>query len=384
MNSYRLKRKLCSLLLILALLAGCGSEKNAHTDRSKEVFKVGVLAGLDRAWEHAVIEGLNEFLAIDKTPFECKYKKNIQLFIEDTYSTPEGASQATNHLIFNTKVDFLLGPNLSSAALPAANIAQRAGVPMLSILSSHHELTTNRPLIFQMISSNKIQARVLTKYIKDKLNFSSGAIVYGVTDIYSRSFAEEFRSEFLNNGVSIKDDLKYTDLARDTSDIIDGLTSLKIDFVFLPNKTEDVIFFANKLKEHQLDVQIIGTDYWQVLDAEEIPSLQGALIFDHWHHSLSTGAVLNFQFENYYQKQNGQDISAASAMAFDAMGMLVKTLCNLENPSKDAVVKELTKLEFAGISGKLEGFTQNRANRPMVLIKIEDSKTRVIDTISMK
>ena len=120
----RLPLFLVCLAAAAAMLGGCGR-------RSDDTIRIGVIAELTgsipavgASCRNAALLAAREINDAGGIEVEGK-KKKIELVIEDTAAKADQAAAAAQKLITRDDVAAIVGPNSSSNALPAAEIAER-------------------------------------------------------------------------------------------------------------------------------------------------------------------------------------------------------------------------------------------------------------------
>jgi branched-chain amino acid transport system substrate-binding protein len=112
--------------------------------------------------------------------------KKLELITEDNGSKTEQVPSIVLKLINQNKVLALLGEVASSRSLAAAPIAQRAGVPMVSPLSTNPKVTQVGDYIFRTCFIDPFQGQVMAKFGRQTLKAQKAAILTDVANDYSK------------------------------------------------------------------------------------------------------------------------------------------------------------------------------------------------------
>ena len=388
MNSCSKKLKIA--FASLCLLIGCeAQESGKHSDNAS--FKIGIVTSTQLDWEKDVIIGANMYMQQYQERKNCS-NKSIELIFDNSADTPENTVRAVNRLIKTHNIDAMIGPNISENAIPASEVSERNQLAMLSLLSTHPKVTEDKNFVFQMIASNRQQSSALANFIlKQKKKV---VIIYQKTDAYSRNFARALE-RLLNEHHYLK--LKTIAYSRVENNLNDILSEIKKedDLVVIPVETADAIKIAEAVIDQNSDVQIVGTDYWQILKVAQRPKLTGTLVIDHWHFTLNEyqnsvhGPKVNKKVEQsqldifnkgFDGRQSKMSISAV--FVIEALQLIESYLCQTNKPSAKGLADFLRNIEnYNGITGNIRSIKKNRVLRDMYLIKIDGDNTKIVEML---
>ncbi|WP_196139688.1 ABC transporter substrate-binding protein [Aliikangiella sp. G2MR2-5] len=353
------------LLQIALLITACGQNEKKQ---AKEKVKIGLLIDPETPWDALVYQGVNQVLSQPNSALSCKYPKSFELVVGNTHATPEGAVSAAIELLNKEKISILLGPNTSDAALPVSEVAEKYNLTMLSITSTHNELTKNKNNIFQFVSSNDRQAELIAKLVNKKYGSKNVALVTRRDSSYGQNMVSAIQSSFLKEGIDKPLAVDYLYFEKDKDFLLESLITNKINVVILPLASEGVLEVGKYIEQQMEDVQLIGTDFWEVEKLSSIEYLEGSLVLDHWHHDVS--------------KTKLKWMPTTKALAIDATNLLVNLFCDLEEISQSNMSNGLSSVKnFEGITGTISAFDENQAVRDMVIVKFEGGSVKVVDTI---
>lgn len=116
-------------------------------------------------------------LAMQAIDMALRDATGIEKVVADTESDPVRAAEAAESLVREHQVIAILGPIFTYEAERAAVVAQRLGVPMLTI-SAADEIADVGPFVFRNGFTNAMQARALVSYAMDVLGFRRFAVLH--------------------------------------------------------------------------------------------------------------------------------------------------------------------------------------------------------------
>jgi branched-chain amino acid transport system substrate-binding protein len=199
-----------SVVAVIAGLVLLGCQKSDDS-----TIKVGLIAELTgdipavgassrNAAEMAVKE-INDAGGIDIGGKKFK----VELFIEDSASKPDQAASAAQKLITQKNVIAIIGPNSSSNAIPASEIAESSKVVLVTPWSTNPKTTLDaktgapKKYVFRAAFIDPFQGRVLAKFAMANLKAKKAAVLYDVASDYNKGIAEFFKQTFEEQGGKI-------------------------------------------------------------------------------------------------------------------------------------------------------------------------------------
>ncbi|MCW9000446.1 MAG: ABC transporter substrate-binding protein, partial [Kangiellaceae bacterium] len=281
--------------------------------------------------------------------------------------TQEATAKAALELVQNDDVQVILGPNISDTALVAAKIAESTQTPLISITSTHSDLTTNNSFVFQFAVNNRVQARMLSDYLINKLGYKSAAVIYKATSDYSRGYKKEFVEKFTKLGGTITNEVNYLDSPLLQNNEIESIKQNQPDVILMPNFTDDTTLIVRQLKNQNIQSVFVGSDSWEVDQLKTLPDFQGSLVIDHWY----SGSYKNIGMPTDFTEN-------VSPLAYDATHLLWNIICNTPSPNRISIKDGLNKTtSFKGITGTVEEFIDGNVVRNMAIVEITNNQSQL-------
>ena len=248
---------------------------------------------------------------------------DVELFIRSDFQTPEQAVVSMRELVYQERVDAVVGPLLSRNAIPVANVAESIGVPMISPGSTHPETTAGKRWVFRMTVVNDIQGREMARFALDELAAPTAAVLFKVSEPFSRSLAEVFQEAFTAGGGQVVAAETYTFGEADFTPQLEKIRRRQPIALFLPNPGMDSVAQARSARHLGLETVLLGCDAWNVGRMAQVPEFAGAFAFQHWHPDLAEMQPEAARFLKAYQERYGSSPSDAAAHAWDAAGLVL-------------------------------------------------------------
>jgi branched-chain amino acid transport system substrate-binding protein len=298
--------------------------------------------------------------------------KKIEVIFSDDQHDPKQAVSVANKMI-NEGVVGIVGHFNSSCSLPASDVYNRAGIPMITPGSTNPQLTEKGYKgVFRVCGRDDQQGWVAAEFVLNHLKLKSVAILHDKTT-YGQGFADEFK-RFLGDKVQV---VYYGGIAQGDKDFKMILTTVK-------NKNPDLIFFGGiypeagllvkQSRELGMNVKFMSGD--ATIDPKFI-EIAGA--------AEAEGTFLTFSpdpkniptakaFIEHYQTKYGE-IGPYSIYAYDAANILLAAIKAANATEGGLIIDKLHSVEFDVALGKIKFDTKGDVKTsPYVVWNTEGGK----------
>ncbi len=308
-------------------------------------------------------------------------KYPVKLVIEDNESKAESAVKANTKMITDDEVLIIIGPQASSQAIPAGDVANNWKTPMISPWSTNPNTTKDRPYVFRACFLDPFQGKVMANFVKNEFGFKKAAVLYDVASDYPKGLAEEFKKnwERINGPGSVVAFESFTTKDTDFSSQLTKIKNSGAQFLFTPQYYNEVALIVQQARDLGFKGPIVGSDSWGSAETVKLcgKACYGAFFSTHYAAAGAKGATK--AFIDRYKKEHGyvpDDVGAltwdAIHIAQDAIQSCGKITGNIEKDRK-CVRDALAKIKnFHGITGNMN-FTENGDPiKCAVVVKIND------------
>jgi len=184
-------------ILCLSLVVGLG--RCSRPPHKRAEIRIGVL--IDRTdpadvftvdAAHFAVAAVNDAGGLDVGA----ETHHVVLLIEDMKTTPGEAVNAARRLVHQQEVVAVVGPSKSHYAIPVANVAENARVPMISPASTNPRTTAGKKFVFRVAYLDSFQSQVLARFALEQLHTLTVAVLYDVANAYSKGIAIVFKQTF--------------------------------------------------------------------------------------------------------------------------------------------------------------------------------------------
>ena len=236
----------------------------------------------------------------------------------------------TEELILAQRVHALVGPNFSTLAKVGDELAQRYGVPMVTIGSTNPGVTAAGDMVFLAAFTDSFQGRVMAKLAVEELGADTAAVLYYDADVYSEGLAETFTNSFEMMGGDVVVSVAYppyNDVAEFDSFVmqlgakLSPVVDAQPDVVFIPGFVPDAPTVATLLREAGVMGVFLGGDGWGSGDLIGIggDAIDGAFFSDHFTAAGEGLGESTTKFIADYTAASGETPDALAALGFDAL-----------------------------------------------------------------
>jgi len=276
--------------------------------------------------------------------------KKIELIIGDDQHDPKQAVSVANKIVNDGAIG-IIGHFNSSCSIPASDIYNRAGIPMISPGSTNPQLTEKGYKgVFRVCGRDDQQGKVGADFVLGQLKLKKVAVLHDKTT-YGQGLADEFKKA-LGDKVQI---VFYGGIVQGDKDFKSVLTSLRAkgpELIFFGGIYPEMGLLVRQAKELGLKAPFMSGDGSY---AEEFVKIAGA--------EAAEGTYLTFtpdpnnvpdakDFLSRYNAKFGKE-GPYSIYAYDAANIMLSAIKEANTADVKAVVEKLHASEFSGAMGKI-------------------------------
>lgn len=340
-----MKKILLFLLFISLISLGC--------QKKEDVIKIGIAGPMTGDQAKMGMDFKNGVsLAVDEWNSKGGVLgKKIEVIISDDQHDPKQAVSVANKMINDGAVG-VIGHFNSSCSIPASDVYNRAGIPMITPGSTNPQLTEKGYRgVFRVCGRDDQQGKIGADFIINNLKLRAVAILHDKTT-YGQGLADEFKI-FLGDKVNI---VYYGGLVQGDKDFKTVLTTIK-------NNNPELIFFGGiypeagllvkQAKELGLNTKFMsgdGTIDPKFIEIAGVAAAEGTfLTFSPDPNNIPSAKG----FIEKYQSKYG-DIGPYSIYAYDAANILLSALKEANSTVGKAIVDKLHSMEFNVALGSIK------------------------------
>ena len=355
--------------MMLTAMVGCGNGNtqdggNANNaGATGDTIKIGGLAPLTgdvSVYGVAVDNGVK--MAVEEINADGGVLgKQSEYIVYDEKGDATEAVNAYNKLVQSDNVVAIVGDVTSKPTLAVAQQAAKDKIPLITASGTAENITQAGENIFRACFIDPFQGELMASYASKKLEKKTAAIIYNISDDYSKGLYEAFEAAAGDLGIEV---VQVEGYGKGTVDFKAQLTNIKSknpDVIFLPVYYQDVALIAVQAKELGIEAQFLGADGWDgvigQVDESNMDAVNGAY-FCSQYSAQSDDPNLQ-AFLSKYKETYGMDASQFAVLGYDAMKMLAQAISEAGSTDSAAITSAMAAIDFTGLTGHMT-FDENR------------------------
>jgi branched-chain amino acid transport system substrate-binding protein len=309
-----------------------------------------------------------------------KYK--VGLVIQDSAAKPDQSAAAAQKLITRDNVIAIIGPNASSNAIPASEIAETSKVVLITPWSTNPKTTQDirtggpKNYAFRVCFTDVFEGHILGKFAAESLGAKKAAILFDVASEVLKSQSELFKKSFEEHGGTIVAYETYTTGDKDFSAQLTKIKNANPQIVFLPSYYTDVPLQVQQAHRLGINVPFLGSDAWSTEELIKMCGKECEGFFFCNHYSPDTRNPETKKFIATYTAKYGKAPDDVAALTYDAFGILRQALRDTGSLDRQAVRDSLAKItEYKGVTGDMRFLPGSRdPEKGGVIMQIKNGK----------
>ena len=317
-------------------------------------------------------------------------KMPVSLIVGDNGGKPEQAAAVAQRLISQENILAMVGPNISSCAIPSAEIAESLHCLMFSPWSTNPLTTMNaktkvfKKYVYRGCFTDVLEIPSLAQFARNNLNLKRAAILYDISSEYPTSATALFKKAFTEKGDTIVDTDTYTTGDRDFSAQLTKIKKANPELLFLPAYYNDAPLIAEQARRLGITAIFLGGNSWSTPEMLKLDSghyLNGSFLSNHFSTQSNASQIKNFITE--YQNKFGQLPDDIAALTYDTMGILTEAIVKAGKPDRIAILDSMGTVDrFSGITGNF--IYEPKSHDPkksIVILTVKDGAFGYVTTV---
>ncbi len=370
------------VLAVLAL-AGIFLAPHHNVAQAAEPLRIGFVIGLTGpgASDRSDLQNGAEMAVAEHNAANGPDGVPIDLTFHDTTNSPIGAKVAAEQAVFDGAA-LLLAPAFSSQALEAARTAQALGVPLISVIATHPDITAVGDRIFSVCFDDHDQAGSMASFAHATLGARTAVILTDLNSAYGLAMTTAFRERFTALGGRIVAEIPYKMRQRDFDDQLRQVAQAQAEILFMPGYWVDGAVMVKRLDALGITVVPLAGDGWgssQFENSRGDHPRQGYYT-DHWASFMRDEASV--RFTEAYVRRFGRDPVASSALAYDAVRVAAQAARLAGSTRPDDLTRALASIRnFPGITGSITFNAGGKARKDIHIMEIVNGTSRLLKTV---
>lgn len=317
-------------------------------------------------------------------------KLPIKLSVVDNSCKADQAAAAAQRLISQDGVVVMVGPNASSCAIPAGEIAEVLGCLMISPWSTNPKTTVDSTTgktkrnVFRACFTDRFESPVLAAFATKNLRAKTAAVLYDVSSEAPTSQSALFKEAFEKAGGKVVAMETYTTGDRDFSAQLTKIRETAPDIIYLPAPYNDTPLIAAQARQLGIKAPFVGSDAWSSPDIIKLDAgknLEGSYFCNHY--STEAPNPKAKQFIADYKARYGHAPDDVAALTYDAITLAANSVATAGKLDRNAVRDAMASTRsFEGATGHFvyPGGAREPA-KSAVIMQIKDGGFRWVNTV---
>jgi branched-chain amino acid transport system substrate-binding protein len=307
----------------------------------------------------------------------------ITVVAADDKNDPTEGVNAANKAITQDGVKAIVGSVSSKVSIPVSGVAQSNKIVMITGTSTNPTVTVadgkRKDYVFRACFIDPFQGTVMAKFALDNLKAKKAAVLYDISNDYTKGLAEFFRDNFKKGGGTINIFESYGKDDKDFSALLTKVAADAPDFLFLPDYYNKVNLIAAQAREKGIKAVFGGGDGWDSSDLDT-KATDGGYFSNHYSPDDQGAAVQNF-VKNYKAKYNAVP-DALAALAYDATTLLLTAAQKAGSDDPTKVRDAMAGLkDVQTVSGKITFDQNGDPTKAAVVLQIKGGKQVYVATV---
>jgi branched-chain amino acid transport system substrate-binding protein len=351
----------------------CGDESKKPAQ-----IHIGVIAYIDQETERIstlnaarmAVEAVNDTGGLK---VDGKRYRIVTIIEEVKGAVPEQAVAAVRKLINQENVVVIIGPQFSTDAIPAGEVAENSRVPLISPISTNPSTTAGRKYVFRLGFTDEIQGAAVAAFSRADLTATRAAVLYNVANPYSHGIAQVFRKKFESEGGTVAAFESYTTDQKNYTPQLQRIKAVNPHVLFLPNFSKEAREQAREARQLGIDAVLIGSDGWNRQEFKGLSQFDGTYMTAHWSSDMPGERVQSFvkEYETKFERVPGD----TAALTYDAFYLVFAAIENQGKTDAQSIQNGLYELgPFTGVGGSLDFTDSGDPSKQVVILKIRSGK----------
>lgn len=303
----------------------------------------------------------------------------LKFIYDDNEYKAESAVKVNTKLITEEGVLGIIGPQASSQAVPAGEVANNRNTPMISPWSTNPNTTLNRPFVFRGCFLDPFQGPVVADFATEELGVNTAAVLYDIAADYPKGLAEFFKAAFekLHGKGSVVAFESFTTGDKDFSAQMTNIAASGADVLFVPQYYSEVPLVVQAAKEMGWAKPILGSDSWGGGDLMKLCGDDCKGYFFSTHYAAAGAKGETKAFIDAYKSTYSKTPDDVAALTWDALGLMIQAIKNTGG-LRDKIKADRMKVKdalaavknYPGITGNMTFTPEGDPKKCAVVVKI--------------
>ncbi len=298
--------------------------------------------------------------------------RKIQMVVEDDEASPDKAKNAIMKLVARDRVIGIIGALTSKCSLAITDYAQGKKIIMISPSSTNDTVTDAGDYIFRACYNDSFQGEVVAQFSFETLKTKKAAILYDVTNDYSKGLTTNFANKFKALGGSVVASESYSTGDKDFNAQLTKIKAAQPDVLFIPDYYSTVSLIAKQVRSQGLTIPMVGADGWDEITNNAGDEVLNCYYSNHYSPDANDNDVKSFVGK--YEKKYKITPNALAALGYDATYILAEAIERAKSTDPAKIKAAMMKTDRKFVTGKIKFNSKRNPVKSAVMLKVVKDK----------
>lgn len=306
--------------------------------------------------------------------------RQIKLFIVDDAGIPAQSVSAMNKLVYQDKVDMVVGGNLSSTVLAHMSITENAGIPYIVTSASNPYITRpENKWLFRLHQNDDIQSIHLAEMVVNNLKKTKIAVIHDTNDFGTAS-KDAFVAALKDLGIEPLIIESYNFGDKDFMPQLIRIRETNPEILGLFGNQSEAAIITNQMRQLGLnDVRIVSTGGFPVPKYIELApgTSEGSICVSTFNPSLKLPEAQKFVAD--YVERFKTEPPHHAWNTYEAIIYVLKPILEKVGTDKAAIRDELRTVKWTALGMDKYFDEVGQVIMPSLFIEVRDGKWQAFD-----
>ncbi len=312
--------------------------------------------------------------AINMAIEDLELVEKSTLIIEDDHScVPADSVSAAHKLIDVDKVDVIIGPLCSSAALSVVPVAEENRTILISPSATSPSITTAGDYIFRTIISDKLKSIKVAEFAYNK-GYRKAGLLHNIANDSFVQQREDVRETFTSLGGEIVVEESFQTQETDFRSQLTKIKNSDAEIIFFAAWPKEIALFLRQTKEMGINLLFISADaVTEDPDVIEVGEEAAEGLLYAFHTTPQNKEYTGFIAR--YKEEFGEEPPAYCAEAYDAVILGIKAIEESDGTKED-IKNKLYQIgrDYIGASGEITFDENGDVSKPFIIKTVKNGQ----------
>ncbi len=294
--------------------------------------------------------------------------KKIEMVVEDDENSPDKTMNALKKLVARDKIVGFIGAMTSKCSLAVTKYSQAKKLIMITPTSTNDAVTDAGDLIFRSCYKDSFQGEVAAQYAYETLKTKKAAILYDITNDYSKGLMTNFTQKIKALGGKVVASETYSAGDKDFNAQLTKIKAVNPEVIFIPDYYNTISLIAKQVRAQGITVPLLGADGWDEITNNAGDEVLNCYYCNHYSPEANDSVIKDFvkKFEAKYKSTP----NALAALSYDATYILAEAIQRAKSTDSEKIKAAMMKTNRKFVTGNIRFDAKHNPIKSAVMLKI--------------